>query len=135
MMALTKQRTKRFEYAAPATFWWSPAEGFLHSSNGVTRNIGSNGVLIETGECPPAGVHIQVTVYLPRVEGSGYAMKLHGEGLVVRVEGGLMGSDEQPTAFAASVQFYPEQLDGSEQPGKSDASLAQVLRSVLRNCS
>lgn len=139
-MDLVNRRTKRFEYAAPATFWWSPGGGFLQSATGVTRDIGNTGVLIETSECPPPGVHIQVTVFLPLIEGSGYGMKLHGEGVVVRVEGGRADTDEQPTAFAASVHFYPEQVDPSEQFGKdstdasAEAILFHAIRGTGKNC-
>lgn len=117
-MSVLIQRGKRFECAAPVEYWWPVAEGVVKSGMGVTRNIGNSGVLIAASECPPAGVHIQMTVFLPRSEGSGYAMKLHGEGLVVRIENDALDPDERPIGFAASVQFYPEPMDASEQVSK-----------------
>jgi hypothetical protein len=98
-------------------FWWVPAKGSLLSSMGVTRNVSNSGVLIAASECPPVGAVVQVEVLLPRIEGNGYGMKLHGEGIVVRMETAICADlAEQPYAFAASVQFYPEQVDAAEQP-------------------
>ena len=138
-MTLLMQRAKRFECAAPVAFWWPLAQEAVQSGMGVTQNIGNSGVLIVTDECPPTGVHIQMTVYLPQIEGSGYAMKLHGEGIVVRVESETSDSNERPTGFAASVQFYPEPLDASEQASNSgngaadDTTLSRVLQGARRN--
>lgn len=138
-MVLLMQRAKRFECAAPVAFWWPLAQGAVQSGMGVTQNIGNSGVMIAANECPPAGVHIQMTVFLPRFEGSGYAMKLHGEGVVTRVESETLDSDERPIGFAASVQFYPEPMDASEQASNGgngaadEADLSGVLQSARRN--
>ena len=116
MTSLLLQRARRFELRAPATFWWMSGKGLLHSCTGVTRNISNSGVLIATSEYPPVGTAIQIAVLLPRSEGSGYGMKLQGEGIVVRMdEIGCTDFVEQPFAFAASVHFYPEQLDAAEK--------------------
>ena len=134
------QRAKRFECAAPVAFWWPLANGVVQSGTGVTQNIGNSGVSVTATECPAAGTRIQMTVFLPRVKGNDYAMKLHGEGVVVRVESEKLGSDLRPTGFAASVQFYPEPMDASEQPGKSgtgdttDTALSCALQGARRNC-
>lgn len=117
MTALQLQRARRFELSAPATFWWMAGEGSLRSSIGVTKDISNSGVLIAASECPPVGAAIQVAVLLPRSEGRGYGMKLQGEGVVVRVDDTRSANfAERPFVFAASVQFYPEQLEASEQP-------------------
>lgn len=117
MATLLLQRAKRFELRAPARFWWVLGKGSLHSSMGVTRNISNSGILIAASECPPLGAAIQVEVLLQRSEGSSYGMKLGGEGVVVRMdETRCADFNEQQFAFAASVHFYPEQLDAAEQP-------------------
>jgi len=64
-------------------------------------------------------VHIQLTVLFPQREGSGPAVKLHGEGVVVRVQSYESMSLSEPTSgFAASAQFYPEVPNGSEELGR-----------------
>lgn len=132
-MSLLIQRAKRFEIAARVAYWWSPTKGVVQSGTGVTRNIANSGVLIAASECPDAGSPIQVSIFIPRIGGKGYGMKLHGEGVVVRVESATMPPDLRPTGFAASVQFYPEPMDGSEQLGQTatgdtiDTALSRVL--------
>ena len=128
------QRTKRFECSAPVAFWWPLGQGVVQSGLGVTRNISNSGVLIEASECPAVGTPIQMMVFLPRIEGNGYRMKLNGEGVVVRVEGEETGLDQGLTRFAASVQFYQEPVDGSEQPAKDSAkaSTKNILSDALR---
>ena len=116
MTGLYLDRPKRFELAVPATFWWSYAKGPAKSGKGVTNNISNSGVLVTTNECPPVGARIQMSVLMPRAEGKGYGMELHGEGMVVRVqEDTPAGSGAQSKGFAASVQFYPEPIDSSVQ--------------------
>lgn len=139
-MILLPHRAKRFECAAPVAFWWPLANGVVQSGMGVTRNIGNSGVLIATTECPCPGTPVQLTVFLPRPEGIGYAMKLSGEGIVVRIESERRDLDLQATGFAASVQFYPEPMDSSEQPSKGGAGAAndsvifRAIQGTRRNC-
>lgn len=116
MKAFYLDRAKRFELAVPVTFWWESAKGPAKSGKGVTKNISNSGVLVTASKCPPPGVRIQLNVRMPRPEGKGYGMELHGEGTVVRVEGdATAGSGARPKGFAASVHFYPERIDPSEQ--------------------
>jgi hypothetical protein len=64
-------------------------------------------------------VHIQLTVFFPQREGSGHAVKWHGEGVVVRVQSyESMPLSERARGFAASVQFNPEVPNGSEELGR-----------------
>jgi hypothetical protein len=109
MTDLELRHAKRYQLAVPVKFWWPSPTGSVQSSKGITQNISSDGILVATSECPPTGVHVQMTVFLPRHPGSGHTPELHGEGVVLRVEPhGSRGTEASASGFAASVQFYPE---------------------------
>jgi hypothetical protein len=109
MTDLQLRQANRYRLSAPVSFWWYPPEGSVKSSEGVTQDISHAGVLVMAHECPPAGVQIQLTVLLPGLRDKSKGMKLHGEGVVVRLENSKDGSDSSGSlGFAASVQFYPE---------------------------
>lgn len=66
--------------------------------------------------CPPVGVNIQMSVFVPRRPESRYQLELHGEGRVVRVEEALpISQGKSAKGFAASVHFYPESLSDIEE--------------------
>ena len=106
MADLELRHATRYPLAAPVTFRWPTSQGWVRAGQGTTRDISSDGVMVAAGACPPVGVHIQLTVFLPRREASGHAVKLHGEGIVVRVQScESMPLSERTSGFAASVQF------------------------------
>ena len=98
---------KRYEIVAPATYWWPGPDNSLHTSTGFTRNISSTGLLVNAGVCPPVGVLIQLTIYLPAHEGFDCEIQLHAEGTVVRIENNKTCSGKN-LLFASSVLFHTE---------------------------
>ena len=99
----------RYEIAAPVNFWWSCSGAPAQAGEGVTRDIGASGLWIEANACPPAGALIQITVFFPSAKGSGRAVSLVGEGIVVRVEtSDPSTTNESITGFAVQGQFYLE---------------------------
>jgi len=119
MTDLELRHAKRYPLAAPVTFWWPISQSWFRAGLGTTRDISSDGVMITARECPPVGEHIHLTVLLPQPEEGGHAAKLHGEGVVVRVQSyESMPLSERTSGFAASVQFYPEVPNGSEDLGR-----------------
>lgn len=99
----------RYHLQAPVFFVWSPKHGPVRNGQGVTRDINTFGVYVQTDELPPAGALVQMDIMLPRLASEGPGMHLTGEGTVVRVE--PSGVPDQPgtqSGFAASVQFYPD---------------------------
>jgi len=130
MADLYLRHANRYEVAAPVSYWWSSPKGPIHSGKGETRNLSHSGVLVATGECPPIGASIQMTILLPRIRGSGIGMKLHGEGVVVRVEDSATTVASKPAgAFAATVQFYPETSEKSQQPDvRADEKLKTTVQ-------
>ena len=119
MADLELRNSRRYPLAAPVAFWWPTSQGWVRAGLGTTRDISSDGVMVTASECPPVGVHIQLTVSFPQREGSGHAVKWHGEGVVVRVQSyEPMPPSERTSGFAASVQFNPEAPNGSEELGR-----------------
>ncbi|HTV09632.1 MAG TPA: hypothetical protein VMD97_11360 [Candidatus Aquilonibacter sp.] len=120
-----RQQT-RYPVAAPVSFWWPHAGGSLRTGEGFTRNISTRGVHISTAVCPPAGVCIQMTIFLPPPDGGIHGVTLQGEGVVLRVERASTGSkDLDIIGFVAAVQFHPEQRTTSKAE-------MQSLESVLK---
>jgi hypothetical protein len=119
MADLELRKSRRYPLVAPVAFWWPTSQGWFRAGLGTTRDICSDGVMVTARECPPVGVHIHLTVSFPRREGSGHAVKLHGEGVVVRVQSyESMPLSERTSGFAASVQFNPEVPNASEELGR-----------------
>lgn len=114
MADLYLRHANRYEIATPISYWWTSSEGPIHSSKGETRNISPSGVLVAAEECPPIGASIQMRMRLPSLRGTGFGMKLYGEGRVVRSERVETSLGSRASRFfAASVHFYPE---NSERP-------------------
>jgi hypothetical protein len=103
------RKTNRYRLSAPAIFWWARPDGQSQGSEGVTRDLSTAGVFVVAGLCPPVGARVQLDILLPRMNDTAVGVRLHGEGLVLRVERG----GTTTTGFAASVQFYPEAPDES----------------------
>ena len=105
----------RYEIPAPVSFSWSFCGEPTQTAEGLTRDISHCGVWIWTNSCPPVGALIQMTVSLPRINGSVRAMSIAGEGIVVRIEiNNMTMTSGLITGFAASVHFYLDQSRNSE---------------------
>lgn len=96
----------RYQLAVRVSFCWRGADRCLHESHGVTRNISSEGVLIAADRCPLPGEIIDVGMLLPRSQGGGHGMRVHGKGAVLRVEPRLDGAHE--CVFAVCAHWYPQ---------------------------
>ncbi len=117
MTDLEKRRTRRYKLTAPVNYWWLAPSGSVQASHGMTRDISSSGVMVIARKCPPKGVRIQTTIHVARHNGSDRPLELHGEGIVVRIEPGKATQpSQQSKGFAASVHFYSELGNGSDEP-------------------
>lgn len=116
MTALDMRFARRYQIAAPVDYWWSTPMGSVHSNHGLTHDISNNGVLIMTADCPPPGVHIQMTIFVSRRHDETRRLELHGEGTVVRVlnKRGSTETNDISNGFAATAQFYPELPNDAE---------------------
>ena len=119
---------RRYELSAPVSFSWSIRGGPVQTAEGLTREISHRGVWIWTKNCPPVEALIQMTVSLPRINGSVCAMSIAGEGIVVRVQTNNMTMTSRfCTGFAASVNFCLEQSRNSELLSCGDNNLGVDL--------
>lgn len=107
------RKSTRYLVSAPTFYWWERADGTLQGAQGITRDISDRGVFILANELPPVGKCVELDVYLPAVPGTARAAQLHGEGTVVRVNGG--GATE--SGFAAEVVFRAESSDAGKVLG------------------
>jgi hypothetical protein len=102
--AIELRKAKRYRLSAPALFVWSSHDGKPRSGKGVTRDINTFGVYVQTDSLPSVGSRIQMEIVLPKLADASPGMHLQGEGFVLRCE---YGASPQ-RGFAASAQFYPE---------------------------
>jgi len=94
------RKAKRYPLRVPVTFWWERGDGISQEVRGTTLDISARGMFIACHLLPLPGVHLQVEVYLPSVNGIPNLVQLHGEGTVVRAGG--KGSE---SGFAAETVF------------------------------
>jgi len=88
---------------------WAPQDAKPQTGKGVTRDMNTFGVYVQTEAIPPVGARVQMEIVLPKLGDTGPGMHLHGEGVVLRSEPhGFKGASAGLGGFAASVQFYPE---------------------------
>ena len=60
-----KRRTTRYLIPAPIHFRWETRDGHWDSAIGITRDIGTNGLFVESESVPPADAVIKLSVTLP----------------------------------------------------------------------
>jgi hypothetical protein len=119
MADLERRRTPRYKLADPVNYWWLAPGGSVQASHGMTLDIGSSCVMVIATKCPPKGVRVQMTIHVARHNGSDSPLELHGEGIVVRIEPVKRTRPSQRSSgFAASVHFYSELSNGSDNPDK-----------------
>jgi len=119
MTVLEKRHARRYKLTNPVDYWWLAPSGTVQASHGMTLDISSGGVMIIARKCPPKGVRIQTTIHIARPNESDCPLELHGEGIVVRIEldKATRGS-KRPNGFAASMHFYSELSNVSNNPGQ-----------------
>jgi len=125
MTYLERRHTRRYELTNPVKFWWLDPSGSIQASQGKTSDISSSGVMVIASKCPPKGARIQATITVAPRDGSDRPLELNVEGIVVRIEPGKpTGRSQRSVGFAASVNFYFELSDDSDDLEK-DASEAR----------
>ena len=106
-VAVEPRKSKRYRLLAPVSFLWERPDGQLQEAKGTIRDISDRGVFITGDLVPQRGAHLDLEVYLPSLEVGGAAVKLHGEGTVIRVD-----REGVPKGFAAAVAFQTEAASG-----------------------
>jgi hypothetical protein len=106
-VAVEPRKSRRYRLLAPVSFLWERPDGQLQEAKGTIRDISDRGVFITGDLVPQRGAHLDLEVYLPSLEVGGAAVKLHGEGTVIRVD-----REGVPKGFAAAVAFQTEAASG-----------------------
>ena len=106
---IERRRNNRRQISAPVFFFWKPQNGPPQSSDGMTRDVNSNGVYVNARETPPVGELVQMDILLPNPVRGVSEMHLTGEGLVLRVVPDSGSSvDDSGCGFAVSMRFHPQ---------------------------
>ena len=133
MAGLERRHTRRYKLSNPVDFWWLAPSGSVQASHGTTLDISSSGVMIVAKKCPPKGVRIQTTIHVARRNDSECPLELHGEGIVVRIESGKpTRPSKRPSGFAASVHFYSELSNVSDDPDQDTSDPDEHLHCLPR---
>ena len=84
---LTERRNAvRYQVSLNVTFRWSDIHGLHKQADGQTRDVSPKGAYVLATSCPPRGAKVQIEFELsPDAHGS-QALRLEGEGSVLRVE-------------------------------------------------
>jgi hypothetical protein len=128
MTYLENRHTRRYKLANPVDYWWLAPNGSVQAGHGMTLDISSNGVMVIARKCPPIGVRIQTTIRIARRNCSDRPLELHGEGIVVRVEHGKATQPSQRSSgFAASVHFYCELSNDSDDPDQDTSEIRNTF--------
>jgi hypothetical protein len=107
-IAVELRKSRRYRLPAPVSFLWERPDGQLQEGKGTIRDISDRGVLITGDIVPERGCHLDVDVYLPSLEAGVAAVKLHGEGTVIRI----YREDGVSKGFVAAVAFQTESASG-----------------------
>ncbi len=107
------EQRKVFRYAivATATFVWQDEGGIQQRSEGITRDISSNGAFIYAAVGPTAQVPIRTEFELPPLEEGKAPLRVRVKAQVVRVE----RSPADPVHSGFAVSYEGAVLRGGEE--------------------
>jgi hypothetical protein len=81
-----KRRTTRYLISAPIRLRWETREGHWDSAIGITRDIRTNGLFVESESVPPADAVIKLSVTLPARPKFATTFQLKGTACVRHVQ-------------------------------------------------
>jgi len=81
-----RRKQNRYRLAVPVLFTWRKARQAEVESLGLTRELSTRSAFVLTAVPPPLGADVEFKAFFPPLAGSAAAMRIHGEGRVVRVE-------------------------------------------------
>lgn len=83
----TKPRTHdRCQLSLPVVFSWRDSTGRRQQGKGFTRNLSAAGLYLATQSPVPVGAAIRFETFLPPMSAESAALRMQGEGVVLRVE-------------------------------------------------
>ena len=100
---MEQRKSHRYRLHAPVIFGWTDPDGLSQLRGGFTRDISAGGLFVLCEASAPLEAVLTLEVLLPPFKASSTALRLKGEGHVVRVE-------MKQTGFAAASEFDPNLL-------------------------
>lgn len=100
----------RYQLTVPVIFTWKDRRLKTRRAKGFTRDLSAGGVFLYSEKCPPVGVPIEFEALLPPLEQKASALRLRGEGRVLRVEPAF--TNGKWTGFAAVNEGFVLQEAG-----------------------
>jgi hypothetical protein len=107
-VAVEIRKSRRYRLLAPVSFLWERPDGLLQEGKGTIRDISDRSAFVTGDLVPERGAHLELEVYLPSLENGSAAVRLHGEGTVIRVD----RKEGTTKGFAATVAFQTEAASG-----------------------
>jgi hypothetical protein len=99
-----RRKYNRYGLRIPMAFSWKQARGIRREEVGVTRDISVAGAYILSTNPPPVETNVKLRAFLPPVKGASQSLRIHGQGLVVRVE--PLHDRETREGFAVAGQHF-----------------------------
>lgn len=85
-LPLERRTNKRYLIEAPVMFSWRDIHGIRLTADGVTRDIGTKSAYIESVDCPPLDILVEVEIILLFDFGIRRELRIRGVAAVKRVE-------------------------------------------------
>jgi hypothetical protein len=83
---MVPRKHNRYRLGVPVIFSWQDAKEGPRKAVGLTRDINLTGAFVFTVGPPPLGADVRLKAFLPPVLGAAQALRMYGQGLVVRVK-------------------------------------------------
>lgn len=88
------RRAVRYSLRANAVFDWLDERGIKRRARGYTRDISVRGAYLIATQCPPRGISVSISVYLPAQPDERSFIRVKAQGRVLRVDpAGRIGAE------------------------------------------
>ncbi len=128
--SVERRKHIRYRLDFPAIFSWESSQRSRLQGEGITRDIGLEGVFIFTATYPPVESTIQLEVLLPPLTGAKATIRIKGEARVLRVEPrrekGVTGGF---AVLSDGFNLYPPVMDKA----KSEFNILKKLLELRRS--
>jgi hypothetical protein len=128
--SVERRKHLRYQLDFPAIFSWENSQRSRLQAEGITRDIGLEGVFIFTATYPPVESAIQLEVLLPPLTGAKATIRIKGEARVLRVEPrrekGVTGGF---AVLSDGFNLYPPVTDKTKSEFNTVKKLLELRRS------
>jgi hypothetical protein len=128
--SVERRKHIRYRLDFPAIFSWESSQRSRLQGEGITRDIGLEGVFIFTATYPPVETIIQLEVLLPPLTGAKATIRIKGEARVLRVEPrrekGVTGGF---AVLSDCFNLYPPVTDKTKSKFNTVKKLLELRRS------